>query len=98
MHGHEGFLTLVLHNRGIIATFHRFKKSASNKTLVVCKLFVRPGKPLPELGVLPFLNGRKIDNYNEHDSTLLVRLVLAGSPAAMTGGKADASFSPYKNA
>ena len=46
LHGHESFLTLVLHEGGIIAIFQGLQKMTSHKALVVCKCFIFPGKPL----------------------------------------------------
>ena len=80
MHGHEGFLVLVLHDGGIIATFHRLQKTPGDKTLVVCKLFACPNKPLPKLGVLPFLDRRKIDNDDKHVTYLLYGSLLPFMP------------------
>jgi hypothetical protein len=71
VHGQEGFLTLVLHDGGIIATFHGLQKAAPNKALVVCKLFVCPGKPLEKPSILSCLDWGKIDNDYKHVTRLL---------------------------
>ena len=64
MHGQEGFLTLVLHEGGIIATFHGLQKAATNKALVVCKLSVCPGKPLQKLvGDVNFEEAKEVAGF-----------------------------------
>ena len=66
VHGQEGFLTLVLHDGGIITTFRGLQKAATNKALGVCNLFVCGGKPLQKVSILSVLDWWKIDNYYKH--------------------------------
>src|SRR5208283_302416 len=77
VHGHEGFLSLVLHDGGIIAIFQGLQKTASHKALVVCKCFVCPGKPLQKVSILSCLDWRKIDDYYKHVKYLLYSSLLA---------------------
>src|SRR3989304_5503736 len=73
VHRHEGLVALVLDEAYVAAALARLQQPSTDEALVPGVRFIRPGEPLAELGVLPGLDRRKMDDVHKHRRHLFLR-------------------------